>query len=395
MSIINHQPVLRKSCAKCGGSLIKNGLGFWACSRCGEPGRMRYVILLFVVLAGLVASSAGVQAQGQHRSYLPIFRQDPPPATFDLRVMRVGNGRNGSAGCVSPMVPVAASQGDICPLPGDYISLVADNPDSIALGGRQGDGSDAAWRGSPTDFSLIEPAQVIVDADVIEIDVSGYTESAGLFTAPDSDYSVIVLRYTENAVNTAQTEPLLNDQLDFQQTLQKIMSEGQLFFIDWPGDMEFWDRDGLTRFSPAQCGASHAEWAVNFMGGKILTDRNPFWVMQSGLFEPEALARCMGDYRWVKVGEIMTQSAAANVQNRVNQRRGGAVTPFSWVTDAQGTVYAFWSIATGTLAYYGYRVLNAATPNPAMFLFVPNDMLNCMTLAGVKTCTITEGEPGR
>lgn len=397
MNIINYQSVSRKSCGKCGGTLIKNGLGFWACSRRGEPGRMQSVILVLITLVGLFASSAGVQAQSQsNRSYLPIFRQDPPPATFDLRVMRVSAGNGAQAGCVNPLAPVAAMQGAICPLPGDYISLVANNPSSIALGGRQGDGSDAAWAGEVSEFSLIEPTQVIVDADIVEIDVSGYVESAGLFTAPGSDYSVIVMRYPATAA-AAQSEPIPPEQADFHQTLDKMLDEGQIFDVDWPDGQVFWDRFGQVPFSPSRCGVTHAVWLPNYFRVELLRDRWPWWFLVEGTFEPAGLDACMGQNRWVKVADLMTHPAAENLRNRVNTRRGGNVTPFQWVTDTQGTVYAFWSLATGTLAYYGYRVLNSTVPNPAMFLYIPNEFLDvtCTVVDNIKTCLIQEGEPGQ
>lgn len=348
-------------------------------------------VLLIIAMVGLFTST--VQAQGQYRSYLPIFRQDPPPATFGLKVMRVSTGRSGI--CVSPLVPAAAMQGDICPLSGDYISLVADNPDSIALGGRQGDSSDAAWAGEPGE--LIEPVQVIADADIVEIGVSGYVENAGIFTAPDDNYTVIALPYTEGTVGSAQTEPPLQDMADFQQTLGDMIDDGQIFDADWPGDVVFWDKFGLIPFRPEQCGVTHAVWVPEAGTGRLLFDRQPPWVMMGGHFEPAGLAACMNVNRWIRLGTLMSHPAAQNLQNRVNQRRGGAIQPFQWITDAQGTVYAFWSLASGTLAYYGYRVLNSTVPNPAMFLYIPNEFLDvtCTVVQDVKTCLIQEGEPGQ
>lgn len=360
-----------------------------------EARRGKIVILLLITLVGLFASSANVQAQQSNHSYLPIFRQDPPPATFDLRVMRV-NPRNTQGGCVNPLAPVTAMQGAICPLPGDYISLVADNPSSIALGGRQGDGSDAAWEGETSEFSLIEPSQIIADADRINLEgVTGYIEAPGLFTAPSANYTVLKIGYTNSTVGAAQTEPSLSEQADFHQTLEKMLDEGQIFDVDFAGDMEFWDRYGLVRLRPSACGVSHAVWVPEVGRTSFLADRFPPWIMQGGYFEPAGLNQCMGAFRWVKIGSLMTVPEAVNLQNRVNTRRGGNVTPFQWVTDARGTVYAIWTVATGTVAYYGVKALNTLTPNPAMFLFVPTEMLNCVMVAGVKTCTITEGEPGQ
>lgn len=400
MNIINYRPIwrklMRRTCAKCSGELIKHGLGYWFCPSCAEPGRMhgKLMVLLFAVLAGLFAGS--VQAQEPNHSYLPIFRQDPPPATFDLRVMRVSAGNSIQAGCVNPLAPVLAAQGAICPLPGDYISLVADNPDSIALGGRQGDGSDAAWAGDTSEFSLIAPTQVIVDAARVDIDVPGYVESAGLFTASDSDYAVIKINYSVAAVGVAQTEPSLSEQSDFHQTLEQMLDENQIFDVDFAGDMQFWDRYGLVRLRLSACGVSHGVWLPDVGKTSFLAmDRFPPWILQGGHFEPAGLDTCMGDYRWVKMGELMTVPEAANLQSRVNQRRGGAATPFQWVTDQASTIYAVITVATGTVAYYFVQAVNSATPNPAMFLFVPTDMLNCVTVAGIKTCTVTEGEPSR
>lgn len=327
--------------------------------------------------------------------FLPIVggfstSTDTAPALY---VARVPDTR-AAAGCVSAMDPVTA-QGQVCLLPGDYISLVA--PASLAVGGKQGAGADAAWQGNPGEFALIAPERVIADADIVEIgDLAGYVEFAGPFTAPDSRYTLIALQPSAGAVEAAQVRPSFEDMIDFRQLMAEMMDEGEVFSVNWPGDMTFWEIGGLVSFRPSQCGVSRAVWIAE-RRVRILNDRIPLWVIVPGHFDPPGLDQCMGAFRWVHVGDLMTSPYAKSIQDRVNQRRGGNVTPFAWFTDAKGQAYAFWSVASGTLAYYGYKLLNAPAPSPATFLYIPEQFLDvtCTVTNGVKACLVTEGQPDR
>lgn len=356
--------------------------------------------VLLVILA-LLTHTVHAQSPDAAPSavYLPVVRKSSPPATFALRVARVDRNRAGNA-CLNPLTPaaVAASPVQICPVEGDYISLVASNPSGLAIGGRNGDGEEAAWSGNVGDFDLLSPTQTIV-ADHIELQVGGYLEATGFYTAPAGGYTVIQLSGAGATadVAAAQTGGYFNE-MDFAGKLQQMLDQGSNFDIDFPGNVRFYDQYATSSKRPFDCGnATHAVWSPLRRITWLRSPTGSWFVMMWGEFHDEQLAQCMGEYRWVKIADIMLLPAAAHVKTAVDNARGGAPATFQWIEDGTGVVYAAWTLATGTVAYYGYQALNSAIPTPATFLFIPNALIDvtCVTVQGIKSCLVTEGQPNQ
>lgn len=329
-----------------------------------------------------------------HAIYVPIYRSgEYQPPTFSLQVLQIDEAR--LAECLAEMSEAgpARSGADFCPLPGAYISLVASNPGSLAMGGKR-DLADVAWRGDGG--KRIAPAQVIADVDIVEVaeNVGGY-DTSSLFTASTTAYTVIEIQDTSTAARNAQQLPMFPEG-DFVEIMREMIYKGgERFEVIWPGSQVFWDSSETFFRTPSNCGYPEALWIPSGRT-RIIVDQGPVHFLAHGKFSNGTLNTCMGVHQWVKVADLRSSPQALELRTRVEQRRGNtAPIIFNWFADARSQVYAFWATATGTLAYYGYTVLNAGAnaPSPAMFLFVPTDMLTCSTVGGVKTCLVQQGQP--
>lgn len=317
--------------------------------------------------------------------YLPIVNRQVNPEP--VIVITSGSRSNECLANLGQIGPAA----NFCPSPGAYYGIAVDN--SLVLGGRQGDRSDAAWLGSLDSYTVVKPIAVLDDADVVDVSaVSGY-DFASLFKAPSSRYSVIRMsEQTVVAAEVAANRSIFPD-TDFSHHVQDLIKSGKVPDVTWGRGEIFWNRSKTSFRTPGNCGYDSALWIPNGMLAWIPTGSGLEFLM-GGKFVNAKLNTCMNEHRWVPMTRIRLSSEAADLQAAVAAQRNQTV-PIIFEWKPIDTVYAIWTMAAGGVAYYGYQVVNAlGNRATTMFLYVPDTFdIMCNTSGGIKTCLVQEGEP--
>lgn len=307
-----------------------------------------------------------------------------------------------ASSCFMELPPVSASGNDavsdICTIPGQqYMTSKANG--YVTLVGSNDGRRPTVWTGanefvevSPTD--IVQASQIEFGNDLFSVGnriqpgAYGFTGAYSMIKLSPGDPPEDVVAAGETGLDQV---PTLPEKMDFASWLRSYIDDtGEGLLITFSRDGVWWDANGQVGISPRSfgCGTGDTiEWVAT--GPWRIRDSGTWAdVVFGGHFNWPNDARCMQEFRWVKLARLM---AIPGVRQRVDQARAASF-PAEWNWDFGGqpeSVFT-WSVWRYVSFFAVRRVEQTWANATGVFVIIPNDFLdlNCSFLDGVRVCAV-------
>lgn len=382
-----------------------------ACTaRLGNGDKLKKVLTTVVLASGILLSSilpmAGQEAstpsseEASNFVFLPLVQSNKK---VELTEVEVGwldvtsvNAAEASAVCgnelptFSETATAADANDDVCLLPGNYpVAMVKINDayQGYNLGGWSGD-SRKAWK-----LSSGSLGSKTTKTDVTTI-LKAWPQYRNVAKLDEGNVTVIKLGdfFTDATVTGASVEEVLaSDQFkifDFMSDIMGYIKEygTSKLTSTAPSSQLFVNSLGVPGLYPAMCGVG-AEGVPIIVIGPTTFGSGPLpnLAIQVVFLNP-TVATCMGDYKFIKISELMRQPAYEPIRVELRAKGYNAWESFvNWeiLRPSPEVIYVLsWTATTGAAIYSVSKYVvttggTAALNGAASFLIIPEKFLNC------------------